>query len=207
MNFANIWLGIRAEAHAAIIERLQWDDSTEYTGPVTDREHRLFRYMADQTNIQRMFKTNTVAGKKWTLWNLSFTSKLTKVKIELDKLLSDRPDHITVAGAWRWDGSQFGTDHVYSTRTVTRTWSVRNPDYQPDEELPDFDDGQRLSVTGDVEEEFVSGMEGTPMYPIPKRALLKFMPDRVDEDGLVIGPATELSDVNLSYGQAPRSFF
>jgi hypothetical protein len=242
--FANIFLGVRQEAHGLIKTRLQWNEDTDgpYSGPVTDREHKFFRYAVDHANTQRLFKTSRIAGKDWTLWNMVFTEKLSKVKEELDNLLLERPDHISVVGAWQATGEQFGTEHVYSTRTVTKTWSVRNPDYQPTEfndkpnpayqpiefdelgeprpdydprsDIPDtnspradYDPSFVLRITGDVEEEFISGHTGTALYPVPTNALLKFMPDKRDEDGNVTGPATELTDVNLILGQSPRSYF
>ena len=203
MAFANVWIGVRVEAHDLIVERLRWDEEAQgpYTGPVTDDEHMLFRYMADQPNTQRLFKKSKIAGKDWTLWSINFTEKLPQVKIRLDQLLLDRPNHISLAGAWQWDGAQHGTEHVYSTRIVTKTWSILNPDYQPDPELPDFDDRYVIQITGEVEEEYISGFTGTPLYPIPLNALLKFMPD--DENG---DPAVALADVNLLMGQSPRWF-
>jgi hypothetical protein len=47
---------------------------------------------------------------------------------------------------------------------------------------------------------------GNPVYPITESQLLKFMPDRYDENGDYVGPAIELSDGVLVLGQAPRDF-
>lgn len=51
---------------------------------------------------------------------------------------------------------------------------------------------------------------GNPIwYPLPSQTI-NFMPDIIvddtDPDNPVYGPATELTDVNLLFGQAPRSF-
>ena len=51
---------------------------------------------------------------------------------------------------------------------------------------------------------------GTPeWYPIPQQTI-NFMPDIItdntDPENPIYGPATELTDVNLLFGQAPRSF-
>ena len=50
---------------------------------------------------------------------------------------------------------------------------------------------------------------GTPTYPLNNR-ILKFMPDIIeyDEDGNIVSttPASEMTDVNLEQGQAPRVF-
>lgn len=119
--FANVWMGVRVEAHDAIVTRLRWDEESQgpYPGPVTDREHKVFRYMSDQDIVQRLFKNSIIAGKEWSLWSLSFTENLAQVKIELDQLLLDRPNHISIAGAWQWDGRQFGTQWTDETQTAT----------------------------------------------------------------------------------------
>lgn len=54
------------------------------------------------------------------------------------------------------------------------------------------------------------GTTGTPLYPINETQLVKFMPDVVvdatDPDNPVYGPATQLTDVNVTAGQAERRF-
>ena len=178
--FANVWLALREEAQDAIIERIRWDSESdgEYTGPVTDREAKLFRYMADQGGVSRLFKTSTTAGKVWSLWSVTFTENLPKVKIELDQLLADRPNHVVILGAWRRNGSQHGMDPVYSTRTVD-----------------------------DIEETYISGYDGTAAYPIPTTQLLKFMPDVWNGDEPpTYSPAVQITDVNIVAGQELRDF-
>lgn len=206
MAFANVWIALRQEAQVAIRERRGWDEEVDgpYTGAVTDREARLFHYMSDLENTERLWKKATINGKEWTIWNVTFTESLPAVKIELDKLLADRPNHVKIISAWKWDGSQHGTEHVFDTRIVTKTWSVLNPDYQPDDQEPDFDPRFVLRITGDVEETYISGHTGTPLYPRPisLNLFLRFMPDDVDGN-----PATAPADVNLLMGQSPRQFF
>ena len=200
-------LALRDDAQALIIERLKWDEETEYTGPVTDRTNRLFSYMQDFTQRQKLFKTPLINGNIWTLWSFMFDESgdvLQLVQDELDFLTTEYPNHIIIAGAFTFEVGdlacrQVGTQLVIDTRTVTKTWSVLNPDYQPDPEEPDFDDRYVLRITGDVEEEYVSGHTGTPTYPIHPR-LIEFMPDA---EGV---PATELADINLMFGQPPRNF-
>lgn len=170
MRFVNVWLGLREEAQDAIIERLDFDPELEYTGPVTDREARLFQYMSDRANVQRLFKTTRIGGRPWTLWSLSFTENLAQVQTELELLVENRPNHVTIAGAWFWDGRQVGTQFVHD------------------------------------EEGLVTGVSGTPTYPLPVNALLQFMPDLRDSEGVVTGPAVDLTDVNLLLGQSPRRF-
>ncbi len=215
MDFANVWLAVRAEAHNAIVSRLRWNEEADgaYRGTVTDREHRVFRYMVDQANVQRQFKQSRIAGRNWTLWSLTFTEKLAKVKAELDRLLADRPNHISIAGAWQWDGRQFGTEFVYDevTRDVNDP-AFNKPDVLIDDVLvPDPDWVAPLPWPQiDVTSNEIIGTSGTPIYPIPMSALLKFMPDIVthdaDGDELSRVTATSLTDVNLLQGQAPRRF-
>ena len=202
----NVWLALRTTAQNAIVERLNWDEEAqgEYTGPISDRDARVFSYMSDQANKQRLFKTATISGGDYKLWSLDFEDNLQLVRQEVDRLVAENPTQMRVVGAWQWDdGRQVGTQLVWDTRTVTKTWSVLNPDYQPDPEEPNFDDRFVLRVTGDVEEDYISGSTGTPTYPLlAKTQFLKFMPDVGDPPVT----ATELANVNLGMGQAPRSF-
>jgi len=202
----NIWLGLRTTAQNAIMERLNWDEEAQgpYVGPVSDRDAKVFRYMSDQANKQRLFKTATISGADYKLWSLDFDQNLPLVKQELDRLTAENPTQMRVVGAWWWnDGRQVGTQLVWDTRIVTKTWSILNPDYQPDDQEPDYDPRFVLRVTGDVEEEYVTGSTGTPAYPLLAKAqFLKFMPDVGDPPQL----ATELANVNLGQGQSPRLF-
>jgi len=204
---ANIWLALRDDAQDKVKERLTWDTESqgEYSGPVTDRSAKLFRYM--QQHKEKLFRAPTLGGRVYTVWSITFsvhTDAAQKIKDELDFLIATYPTQVFVTGAWRWEEGdmacrQIGTQLVISTRIVEKTWSELNPDYQPDPLEPDFDDRYVLRVTGDVEEEYVSGSLGTPTYPLHPQ-LLKFMPD-VNEL-----PATELADTNLLMGQPPRNF-
>jgi len=208
---AELLMALRDDAQALIVERLKWDEETdgEYTGPVDDRTNRLFSYMQDYTQRQKLFKVVTAGGNDYIAWSFMFTGDsnlFSKVVEELDYVTTEYPNHIFVLGAYVFKPGdimcrQAGTQLVVSTRIVEKTWSVLNPDYQPDPEEPDFDDRYVLRVTGDVEEEYVSGYTGTPTYPLHPR-LIDFMPD-VGEPPV---PATELADVNLLQGQPPRYF-
>jgi len=206
-----LMLALRDDAQALIVERLKWDEEEdgEYTGPVSNSTYRLFRYMNDFTQRQKLFKVVTAGGRQYTAWSFMFTGDSTilqKVKDELDELTAAYPDHVIILGAYRFEPGdimcrQVGTQLVIDTRIVEKTWSVLNPDYQPDPAEPDYDPRFVLRVTGDVEEEYVSGYTGTPTYPLHPQ-LIKFMPD-VGEPPV---PATELADVNLLQGQPPRYF-
>jgi len=206
-----LMLVLRDDAQQLIVERLRWNEEQdgEYTGPVQDRTNQLFSYMQDFTQRQKLFKSPTIGGNVYHAWSFMFSAGadiMTRVQEELDFLLLNYPTHVFVMGAFTWDEGdimcrQTGTQLVIDTRIVEKTWSVQNPDYQPDPGEPNFDDRFVLRVTGDVEEEYVSGHTGTATYPLHAR-LIDFMPD-VGEPPL---PATELADVNLLMGQPPRNY-
>ena len=203
----NVWLALRDDAQALIKQRLRWNPRVDgpYTGPVDPRAATLFRRMADLEGTQRLFRTDRVAGRDYSLWSLYFNSKKVapaKVKKELDWLIATYPNRVAILGAWHEDGRQVGTQHVYDTQTVNKEVSFRNPDFQPDPELPLFDDRRILREFRDVEVTSVVGKTGTPLYPLHAR-LLNFMPDVDDIGTRPTGP----SDVNLLAGQMPRSFF
>jgi hypothetical protein len=107
---ANVWIVLRDDAQALIIERLQWDTqaSGEYTGPVPDRAHRIFQWMADHGSVQRLFKTVTIGGRQYKLWSVNVPASKT-VKDEIDWLIATYPNQVIVAGAWNLDtGAQIG---------------------------------------------------------------------------------------------------
>jgi len=206
-----LMLVLRDDAQTLIVERLRWNEDRdgEYVGPVLDRTNTLFSYMQDYTQRQKLFKSPTIGGNVYHAWSFMFEAGadvMQRVQEELDFLLLNYPNHVFVMGAFRYEPGdmacrQAGTQLVISTRTVTKTWSVLNPDYQPDPEEPNFDDRYVLRITGEVEEEYVSGHTGTPVYPLHPR-LIDFMPDVGDPPV----PATALVDVNLLMGQPPRNF-
>ena len=155
-----------------------------------------------------IFRTDDAPGPRtYELWSLYFEAADDDAVVQArNDLNAIYPGQLRTSGAfWYDDGRQVGTENVYDTRIVTKTWSALNPDYQPDPELPDFDDRYTIQVTGDVEETYVSGHTGDPLLPIHPRTI-ECIPDIVDEDGVFVSRPTSLSDVNLGAGQAPRNF-
>ncbi len=69
-------------------------------------------------------------------------------------------------------------------------------------------DGRQIGTRWINADDHSEGVEGVPLYPISVNQLVKFMPDIVvdnsDPESPVYGPATELTDVNLTQGQADR---
>ena len=207
MAFANIWLALRADANTIVRNYLSHDEAVdgEYTGPVVDRAGRFFRYMADQEVVSHLFRVPNVSGNDYHLYSISFSNDdytLGQIRDEIDWVVTTYPTQVFILGAWKWTGEQYGTEHVYTTATESVTYSRLNPDYQPDDQEPNYDPVRVIRVTEDQEVTRITGMTGTPIYPIHARTI-DFMPD-VDDVGT---RPTELSDVNLLAGQAPRSFF
>lgn len=62
-----------------------------------------------------------------------------------------------------------------------------------------FDDGRPVGMQWVDPGDHSQGLTGTPWYPTPAQTI-NFMPDVNGQ------PATELTDVHLLYGQAPRIF-
>ena len=197
MAIVNIWMG--------------FDDRAQSKAKTEDEFGQFgagFHNLGDPIT-PTIFKVDDPNGPRtYELWSLYYEAETEQeVRDIRNDLNAIYPGQVRTVGAW-WDadGAMVGTENVYSTRTVTKTWSVLNPDYQPDPTEPDFDDRYVLSVTGEVEEEYVSGHTGNPVFPLHTR-ILNYMPDVWNGDEPpTYSPATELKDVNLGMGQAPRNF-
>ena len=154
--------------------------------------------------IPGLYKTRTQGPRSWQVYSLLYDLEEERdLEIALERFKSENPGDTDVLAAWHVEDQiacrQVGTELVIDTRIVTKTWSILNPDYQPDPDLPDFDDRYVIQVTGEVEEEYVSGRTGVPLYPMPGN-LGNYMPD---VDGV---PDSTLRDVNLYMGHPSRSF-
>ena len=194
----NVWVEIR--------NNFPWPagepgDDTELQG-----KNRLnLGEMPDQVVVTSLFKSRKQGPRFYYLYSMYYyTETQEEVELSVQNLQWDNPGHVVILAGWNGDGSQIGTEHVWDTRIVEKTWSILNPDYQPDPELPDFDDRYVIQVTGDVEEEYVSGYTGTPVY-LQAANLNQKMPDDYDENGDPVENLT-LRDVNLGMGQPNRYF-
>ncbi len=104
----NIWLALRDDAQVLVVERLRWNVLTQgqYSGPITNRQARLFSYMADQDTTQRLFRVDNVGGHDWVAWNVYFNlpgNILQQARVELDQLIADYPNRVKVTGAWSFE--------------------------------------------------------------------------------------------------------
>ena len=207
----NVWVALRDDAQAAIATRLRWDETVDgpYNGPVSDETALLFSRIKGGAQVQRLFRVATINARQWTLWNLFYdglTNILQRVQDELDQLAIDYPNQFIIAGAWIWDQNaigcrQVGTQLDIQTRTVSVDARYPNPNYQPNDQEPNYDPDRWIIVTENRDEQYVAGHTGTPTYPLHPQ-LIELMPD-VDDIGT---RPTELSDVCLLAGQPPREF-
>lgn len=185
----NLFVALSTSAKNAVNTRLRWKESDgEYTGPVSDTEHKIFRRMAHHSQTIDKWKSATFAGKTWTLFNLTFSDPDRQLKKALDYLTANRGNTFRVVGAWWWDSRQVGTQFVYAV----------DGEQIFDETLDD--DGNVISSVPQV--------KGTPTYPIPAQ-LIQFMPDDVDwtdPNNPIFTPATELKQVNKEQDMADRRF-
>jgi hypothetical protein len=156
----------------------------DYSGPMDETTYKVLTKMYDIDNVQSMFKTTTAGGKTYTLFSLYLVGSA-KAKAAIDEMTAKWPGHFIVIGAWRWDGRQVGTQFTY-------------------QDIIDEDN----NVIGQE----VTGVTGTPTYPIPNAAY-KLMPDVVtyNENGdetsrTVASSNADLRDINLLSGQSRRIF-
>lgn len=175
----NVWLALRDDAQALIKTRLSWDEETqgEYTGPVTNRQFKLFKLMHDLGSTQKLFRVDTVGGRDWTLWSVYFnfkTSVLQKIKDELDDLALNFPNHIKIIGAWHWDSRQAGTQ-----------WEL------------DIDGNRTGNVTG---------TPIYPLHSRILKLMPDIVTYDIDGNVISTVPATVPADINLGLGQIPRRF-
>jgi hypothetical protein len=195
MPLYNAWVSIRDDfAFPA-------DDPVDDTELQAKNRETLAR-CGDIEVIPNIFKTRTQGPRDWQVYSLLYDLPEERdLEQALERFKSENAGQADVLSAWidSEGGAYVGTVNIYSIRIVTKTWSILNPDYQPDPEEPDFDDRYVLRITGDVEEEYVSGYTGTPLYPPPGN-LSSYMPDDGD------GPNPTLRDVNLYAGQTSRVF-
>lgn len=192
MTIVNIWMG--------------FDDRAASTAKTPDEFGQFsdaYQQLGDPSVIN-IFREDDPAGpRSYELWSLYYEVDTDQeVRDIRNDLLAVYPGQLRTIGSWWYDeGNMVGTENVYDTRIVTKTWSILNPDYQPDPAEPDFDDRFVLRITGDVEETFVSGHTGDPIFPLHTR-ILEFIPD-VDDVGT---RPIIVTDVNLGGGQATRWF-
>ena len=152
----NVWLGIRDDVQTAINTCLDWDDSTEYSGPVGDREKKIFQAMSDRAVVQSLFNKATINSNLWNLWSVYFDEPkdiLIRVKNALDYLEATYPLQFVIAAAWHWDGRQVGTQYTYDegeitgiTGTPTYPIHTKLIDFMPDIVTYDVD-GNELTRT------------------------------------------------------------
>ena len=113
-TYVNIWLGVSDAAQDVIVEGLRWDEETQgpYSGPLTRPQRRVFEYMQDEASRRRLFTKPTLAGTVYNLWSIDFYDEmetLQAIRDEIDGLIAQYPNQISILGAWHWEGDQVGT--------------------------------------------------------------------------------------------------
>lgn len=200
----NVWIEIRDDF--AFPADLPENDSE------LQAKNRVTLGRAAQINVVPfLFKTRTQGPRSWQLYSLLYDVE-TNQELEqaVERFQSENAGQTAVLGAWHWEyGNQFGTEPVITEVAnpdyVGEPYTVPNPDYQPDPELPDFDPREDLRNPLWVPEFLTEITQtGVPLYPIPGK-LNNFMPDDYDVDGNPVTNTT-LRDVNIFAGQALRIF-
>lgn len=185
---------------------MAFDDRAQSTAKTPDEFGQFsdaFGQLGDPTVLTLYREDDAPGPRTYELWNMYYEAADDDAAVQIrNDLLAVYPGQLrTVGGWWYEEGNMVGTENIYDTRIVEKTWSVLNPDYQPDPLEPNFDDRYVLRITGDVEETFVSGHTGIPEFPLHTR-ILEFIPD-VDDLGT---RPTVVTDVNLGMGQTLRNF-
>ena len=193
----NLWMGFDDRAQSSAKEPDEFGQFSDAYNSLGDKI------------TPSLFKTDDPPGPRtYELWSLYYEAEDDNAVLQIrNDLNAVYPGQLrTVASFWYAEGNQVGTENVYETHIEEQTWNELNPDYQPDPELPDFDDRYVISVTGDVEVTTVTGHTGNPIFPATVDPL-DYMPDVWNGDEPpTYSPATDITDVNLGAGQAPRNF-
>ena len=107
----NVWLAVSDAAQAVVLESLNWGDDP-YTGPLRPRSRKLFEYMQDQATRRALFSSPEIGGVTYNLWSIDFddaVETLQLIKDEIDFLIAQYPNQISVLGAWNVEtGAQVG---------------------------------------------------------------------------------------------------
>lgn len=154
--------------------------------------------------IPFVFKARTDATRTWRVYSLLYTDIVDDQDIEqkLELFKSENPGTTRVVGAWYDAGNMVQTTLVVTEEPnpdyVGEPYMIPNPDYQPDDQLPDYDPRTEIRNPAWVPETItVRSQTGTPLYPTPGY-ILEYMPD---VDGV---PATELVDAHRYLGQPEK---
>jgi len=100
----NVWIALRGDADSLIKTALDTDPN-EYTGPVKDREYKIFKAMHDRAVVQSMFKVPAIGGNTYHAYSIYFESNVaSKAKTELDYLSTEYPSQFFILGAWKQNG-------------------------------------------------------------------------------------------------------
>ena len=169
--------------------------------------------------ITALFKKEDFSGRTWTLYNVIYQADTAQeIEQEIQELADENPGRTRVLGAWNYsDGSKFGQAYTYGFVTRQVDDPAFNQQMVPNPNLPPYDplnaSNEPIMIPDpnwvaedpwpQIDEQFyeVTGVTGDPTYS-QYGNLLRYMPDVGDPPVA----ATEVTDVNLVAGQAPRDF-
>ena len=209
----NVWLGIPEDDHNELNNRRGTENNIGPAKAFVDGQ-------LDPEVVQRLYKTRTQGANTLHLWSVILDDADSPLDQQINAFRQEFPG-ARVEGVWKPDGFQLGTEPEYGTVLVDveiqdPAWDealwpqIDNPNYQEDPwngEPATINDPAFTPPTITVQEErtVIVGSLGTPNYEMSDQ-LINYMPDQLDEDGNVIGPATAVTDVNLPMGWSNRRF-
>ena len=152
--------------------------------------------------IPTVFKARSQANRAWRVYSLQYeypddVGNLDQaIEQDLERFKSENPGQTDVLGAWYEAGNMVGTtlvvEEVPNPEYTGEPLEIPNPDYQPDEELPDFDPRETILNPAWVPEFItVRSQQGVPLYPTPGY-IVDYMPNG------------ELVDAHRYMGQADK---
>lgn len=168
------------------------------------KNRAVLAWCGDIDAIPFVFKTRPSGPRTWQVYSLLYTDIVDDQDIEqrLDLFKSENPGQTDVLAAWYEAGNMIGTTlvetEIPNPEYVGEPFTIPNPDYQPDPELPDYDPRTDIRNPAWVPEFIIERTQtGVPLYSTPGY-LLNYMPD-VNE-----APATELVDAHRYAGQPEK---
>jgi hypothetical protein len=203
MIYANAWVEIRDD--------FTWPaDNPEDDTELQAKNRETLELCGDIEVIPSIFKTRQQGPRTWQVYSLlyEFPDDVPNLDQAIEQALelfkSENPGQTDVLAAWYYEGNMVGTTLVVTEEPnpdyVGEPFMIPNPDYQPDDQLPDYDPRTEIRNPAWVPETItVKSQTGVPLYSTPGY-LSDYMPD---VDGV---PDPTLRDVNRYAGQPTRVF-
>jgi hypothetical protein len=181
MSQFNLWLGMSQAFQSELVPLItEGTPAVIYPGlnSMAEVTLELFRTTHDAENVARLFKLwPGNAGQDFRVWSFYFTKPLEGPQI--------RSDIDAMASTYPSDFLPMGAWRTDNGHEVGATYTTPDPEILPREKPV---------------------QTATGWWPVPAQ-VVNFMPDISDgAEPPTYTPATEPTDVNLLFGQAPRDF-